>query len=259
MVLQNFDASLEQCKVHVLADLKRLDWRIQERLEWSDLQLLRLILAFVETQSWLQKSDHSSEDDGNDGLLDIREAVEYIISVFHAPLEAKGLCDPSMLQNEMEKVVEYARKYLPIGIESYRKIWYKLHTCPDSRRWPNILLLCELVFSLPFSTSRVEQLFSQLKIIKTKRRTNLHISTLCDLLEISMEGPPFSSFDDNAAIEYWWKDSCTTRRVNQNPRKEYQPRAGSDDACEEADSSDDTFLALDDWDDWLHTDSEPDN
>ena len=38
VVLQNFDASLEQCKVHVLVDLKKLDRRIQERLEWSDLK-----------------------------------------------------------------------------------------------------------------------------------------------------------------------------------------------------------------------------
>ena len=184
--------------------------------------------------------------------------MEYLTSAFRAPLEAEGLCDPSMLQDEVEEVVGYARKYLPIGTETYRKIWYKLHTRPDSRRWPNILLLWELVFSLPFSTSRVEQLFSQLKIIKTKRRTNLHTSTLCDL-EISMKGLPFSSFDANEAIDYWWKDSCTPCRVNQNPRKEYQPGAGSDDACGEADSSDDTTLALDDWDDWLHTDSVPDN
>ena len=173
----------------MLADLKKCDRRIQERLEWSDLQLLRSILVFVETQSWFQKSDHSSEDDGDDGLLEVREAVEYITSVCRAPLEAKGLCDPSMLQDEVDEVVGYARKYLPIGTESYCKIWY---TCPDSHRWPNILLLCETVFSLPFSTSRIEQLFSQLKIIKTKRRTNLHTSTLCDLLEISVEGLPFS-------------------------------------------------------------------
>ena len=82
--------------------------------------------------------------------------MEYITSAFHAPLEAKGLYDPSMLQDEVDEVVGYARQYLPIGTETYRKIWYKLHTCPDLRRWPNILLLCELVFSLPFSTSRVE-------------------------------------------------------------------------------------------------------
>ena len=33
MALQNTDAILEQCKVHVLADLQKLDYRIQERLE----------------------------------------------------------------------------------------------------------------------------------------------------------------------------------------------------------------------------------
>ena len=147
--------------------------------------------------------------------------MEYITSVFCTPLEAKGLCDRSMLQDEVEEVVGYVRQYLPIDTESYRKIRYKLHTCPDSRRWPNILLVCELVFSIPFSTSRVEQLFSQLKIIKTKRRANLHTSTLCDLLKISVVGPFFSSFDANAAIDYWWKDSCTTCRLNQNPTKEY--------------------------------------
>ena len=108
----------------MLADLKKCDRRIQERLEWSDLQLLRSILVFVETQSWFQKSDHSSEDDGDDGLLEVREAVEYITSVFRAPLEAKGLCDPSMLQDEVDEVVGYARQYLPIGTESYCKIWY---------------------------------------------------------------------------------------------------------------------------------------
>ena len=46
VVLQNFDASLEQCKVHVLVDLKKLDRRIQERLEWSDLQLLKVNSCF---------------------------------------------------------------------------------------------------------------------------------------------------------------------------------------------------------------------
>ena len=146
------------------ADLQRYDWRKQERLEWSDLKLLRLFLIFVETQSWIQKSDHSSKDDGDDWMLEIREAVEYITSIFRATLEAKGLCDPSMIQDEVEEVVGYARKYLPIGTESYCKIWYKLYTCPDSCRWPNIL-----VFRLPFSTSRVEQMFSLLKIIETKR------------------------------------------------------------------------------------------
>ena len=48
----------------------------------------------------------------------------------------------------------------------------------------------ELVLSLPKSTCRVEQLFSKLKVIKTKRRSSLSNSTLDDLLEINVEGPP---------------------------------------------------------------------
>ena len=106
----------------MLADLQRLDQRIQECLQWSDLKLLWSILAFVVTQSWLQRSGHSSEDDGDAGQLEIREAVECIISVFRVPLEAKGLCGPSIIQDEVEEVVEYARKYLSIGTGRYRKI-----------------------------------------------------------------------------------------------------------------------------------------
>ena len=34
--------------------------------------------------------------------------MDYITSIFHALLEAKGLCDPSMIQDEVEEVVAYA-------------------------------------------------------------------------------------------------------------------------------------------------------
>ena len=96
----------------------------------------------------------------------------YIISLFRAPLEAKGMCAVSV-QDELEDVVDFARKYLPLGTLGYRNIWFKLHTCPDSEKWPNVRLLSELLFSLPFTTSRVEQIFSRLKNIKTKLRSSL--------------------------------------------------------------------------------------
>lgn len=69
---------------------------------------------------------------GVDDFAEVRVAVEYIISVFRTPLEAKGMCVAS-IQDEVEDGVSYAQKYLQIG---YRKIWYKLHTSPDSSRWP---------------------------------------------------------------------------------------------------------------------------
>lgn len=219
---------------------------------------------FLETQSW-QKSFSEGSSGDYDGMLEsddfaeVRAAVDYIISVPHIPLEAKGMCAAS-IQDEIEDVVSYARKYLQISSENYRKIWYKLHTSPDSSRWPNILILSELLFSLPISTSRVEQLFSLLKVIKTKRRTSINNSTLHDLLEINVEGPPLASFDANAAVQLWWSDCCTSQRVNQNPRKEYRPRASSSSPLEGSESTnvedtESSTLNLSAWDDWFDSDS----
>ena len=64
--------------------------------------------------------------------------------------------------------------------------------------------LSELLFSLPFTTSRAEQIFSQLKIIRTKLRSSLDTSTLQDL-ENCVEGPSLQNFDMNSAIDVWWK------------------------------------------------------
>ena len=90
-------------------------------------------------------------------------------------------------------------------------------------------------------------MFSLLRVVKTKCRTNLQTSTLHDLLEISIEGPPLSDFNADAALKLWWSSCFGGRRVNQTERKEYTPRAGSSAITDEASNSEDTF-ALDDWD-----------
>ena len=189
---------------------------------------------------------------------DIREAVEYIITVFRAPLEAKKF-SAEAIQDELEEVVSYAQKYLPIATDPYKKVWYTLHTCSDASKWPNILTLCQLIFSLPFSTSRVEQVFSQLKLIKTNRRTNLHNDTLHALLEICVEGHLLPHFNADAAIDLWWKSCSTTRRVNQKPRKEYRPRVREEGDSSSGGSDDDDEVSqasfLDDWDNWFSPDS----
>ena len=121
------------------------------------------------------------------------------------------------IQDEIEEVIEFSRRCLSISTSNYRIIWFKLHTCSDSDKCPNLLILSELIFSLPFSNSHVEQIFSSLEIIKTKRRTNLFTSTLQDLLEIFVKGPPVTTFDSGPAVELWWRECHTTRRVNQKP------------------------------------------
>ena len=73
-----------------------------------------------------------------------------IFDIFCAPLEAKGAVLKSIL-DEMEDSVDYAKTYLRLGCDSYSKVWYQLYTAPNSANWPNILLVSELLPSLPFS------------------------------------------------------------------------------------------------------------
>ena len=40
-----------------------------------------------------------------------------------------------ILYDEIDEVVQYARMYIDINTLEYRKVWYKLFTCPDASNW----------------------------------------------------------------------------------------------------------------------------
>ena len=180
---------------------------MRERLKWSDIKLLRSLLVFLETQLWAKRSHVTVADSDNEDEIGDDDCS----------LEAKGVSLAS-LHDEIEEAVEYAQTYLDINRTDYRKVRYKLYSCPNSQNWSNILSLWELSFSLPFSNDSVEQIFSALKVLKTTRRTNLQGDTLNDFLEIFVEGPALSFFCPDGAIELLWSDCSTTRRVHQQPR-----------------------------------------
>ena len=182
-------------------------------------------------------------------MIEVKAAFVSITDIFRAPLQAKGV-DLTAILGEIEDIIEYARTYLRIGSESYRKIWYQLHFSPDSVKWPNVLLVSELLFSLPFSTAKVERLFFTLKIIKNERRINLNCSTLNDLLEVNTEGPTLKDFSADAAVDLWWTDCSSGRRVNQKPRKNYRRRARETSEHSESENE----LDLQQWDSWFHDD-----
>ena len=255
------DSSEKQSISHALNDLQRLNAKIQERLEWSDVHLLRSFLAFLETQNWAirstvhssDKDEHDHSSDSDSSLIEVKNAAEHIITHFRIPLESKGVA-LAAIQDEIEEIVDYARKYLDIYKLDYREAWYKLLSCPDSQKWSNVSSLCELAFSLPFSNRRIEQIFSSMKVIKTDRRTNLQADTLNDLMEIYVEGPSFTSYSADRAVELWWSECNTTRRFNQTlPRKEYRPRASSTSQDDEEETPDTAPLqsTLEAWDEWF--------
>ena len=248
------EGSISNCSRQAKADLDALDDTIKKRLSWSDLKLLRSILVFIDTQCWARPQQGLSKSDSDeviDDKVEIRDAMEYIITVFREPLEAKGTCIFALV-DEIDEVVHFYRKYIESQAEGdYKKVWYKLFNAADSRKWSNVLLVTELLFALPFTNSKVERTFSTMKVVKTDQRTSLKTDTLDDLMEINVEGPSLDNFSADRAINLWWSDR--TRRPNQKPRKEYRKRkqTNNDDSDPEETASD---FSIDHWDAWFADD-----
>ena len=111
-----------------------------------------------------------------------------------------------MVQEEWDDVVSYAKQYLNLVQESYQIIWWKLFNGPDSMKWMNVLALVELLFCLMMSNGHLERVFSQLKVIKTERRSCLGEDRLDQLLRINTDAPPLVDWDPSGSVDLWWRD-----------------------------------------------------
>ena len=110
--LSNYDTTCQKQSIqHALSDLQT---KIQECLEWSDVHLLRSLLAYLETQNWAVRStvhgtnssqsetDDLSDDDSS--LVEVKNAAEHIITHFRIPIESKGVI-LATIQDEIEEIV----------------------------------------------------------------------------------------------------------------------------------------------------------
>ena len=72
-------ATLENCKKLALGDLHQLNKTIQQRLEWSNVNLLRALIVFLDTQSWIKRhtTDGNNEDE-DISLEQVSDAIEFL-------------------------------------------------------------------------------------------------------------------------------------------------------------------------------------
>ena len=144
-------------------------------------------------------------------------------------------------------MVDYAKRYLNLVQVEYQVLWWKLFNAVDAKKWTNILSLVELLFCIPVSNGHVERVFSQLKIIKTERRTCLGEDRLESL--IVADAPSLSQWGASGAVERWWNDK--TRRSVKDSRAPPKKK-GSSSITEDNGTIDDPYtLALEDWESWI--------
>lgn len=153
--------------------------------------------------------------------------------------------------DEWDDMVDYARRYLDIVRLDYKIIWWRIFNATDANKWRNVLPIVELLFSLPMSNGRLERIFSQLKLLKSKSRTRLTSDSLDQLVRITVEGPSLQNWNAAGALDLWFNDK--SRRVHQNSQKsktQLEPCSLQRVLLDEttADS-----LNLEDWDEWMNS------
>eukprot|EP00731_Ephydatia_muelleri_P017065 Em0010g163a len=204
--LTNFDGCITSLKKTKDQCVQAIEACLKDRLKVQCPDLLTHALTILAPMGWERKDDASF---GN-------SAIDAISIRFRTPLEHAKV-DCSVLQQEWDDMVDYAKRYLNLVQEDYSVVWWKLFNAVDAKKWSNILALVELLFCLPMSNGKVERMFSVLKNIKTEKRTRLSEDNLDDLMRISVDAPEMSAWDASGAVKLWW--SAKTRRTVKDTRK----------------------------------------
>jgi len=186
---------------------------IKSRLSWSDLQLMRDIIFMLSSHGW-----EKLIEEGND--IDM-SAIDRLVNRFTAPLEG-AQADPDVIKAEFSDMIAYAVQYIALSSLDYHSVWWRLFHAPNSAEWSNVLVLAELLFSLPASNGKLERVFSVLGTVKVDKRSRLTNESLDDLLLLKSDKVPLTSFNADPSIDLWW--SAKARRPSQKERKEYRPR-----------------------------------
>ena len=116
------------CANQTLADLKSLDDQMRACLEWSDVNLQSSSFWMLRAGKILKNCD----------CLNEKSALVSIADVFRAPLKDKG-ADLTSILDEIEGIDDYARGLGAIATT---------RSSPDSAKWPNIMLVSELLLCL---------------------------------------------------------------------------------------------------------------
>ena len=229
---------------------------IKSRLSWSDLQLMRDIIFMLSSHGWEKVIEEESEAE--------LEAIDRLVERFDVPLGGAN-ADTSAIKTEFNDMIEYAVQYIALSSLDYHSVWWRLFNAPNSAEWSNVLILAELLFSLPASNGKLERMFSGLGTIKMEKRTRLTNESLDDLMLLRSEKVPLASFNAGQSIDLWW--AAKGRRPYQRKRKKYKTRgridgqSTSEAAQDESESSEESEPEgiLECWDYYMMNNTESDS
>lgn len=218
VALPNFNDAQESAKVSKRVLLGKIKEAMHTRMEAAENKYVLMAATILNCEGWERKNE--------DGEEDVEFADNYVSALFdhfREPLLKAGL-DVALnsLLEQWHDLVTYTKRYLDPSRTHYLRVWKKIFDSSLRDRWNMVLLLVELLLSIPISNAKVERMFSLMNHVKTDFRASLTENTLNNLIRIRMEGPPLEEFDPTPAIQLWAMGA--SRRPNQRERKHYSAR-----------------------------------
>ncbi|KAH0520601.1 Sperm flagellar protein 2 [Microtus ochrogaster] len=124
--------------------------------------------------------------------------ISILISHYEPVLEAANVkTDEVDTEWSMLKLEIYAR------FQNVRKLTWDFVNSIYSHKYPNILMLVDLVLALPASSAEPERGCSQIKRSHSHMDEKTKAESLTDILVIQLNSPDISSFDPRKAIHLW--------------------------------------------------------
>ena len=81
--------------------------------------------------------------------------------------------------------------------------WHQVNRRFQSE-YPRILDLFDIILTIPATSAACERGFSQMKLIKTEKRSSMKEESLSNCFTTKLEGPSIKEFDPLPAIDIWF-------------------------------------------------------
>ena len=105
----------------------------------------------------------------------------------------RSLANTDEIVKEFREMISYATQYIALSVLEYHSVWWRLFHAPSSA----VLVLAELLFSLPASNGKLEQVFFIVGTIKVNKRSLLTNDSLDDLLLLNSDKVLLEKLDPN--------------------------------------------------------------
>ena len=215
--VQNFKKAVADVKASKNTVIESIHSTLDARLDGVSTIELESVAKVLNTEHW--KSLAEDEIEFADDM------VTDLLAKFRPTLLKQGLCPNTCdleILDEWHDMVSHTINFLQSSKANYKKTWRLLFDSSYSTKWKNILLLIQLLFSVPICNAKLERLFSKLRRTKNDERCSIGEERLTNVLRIVEEGPPLASYDSTPVVQMWLNKKV--RRPNQKRRKKYKSR-----------------------------------